>query len=341
MKVLLAMISPEDANGGMEKHFRELANGLADQGHEIICVSSAKHLSGLNASITGHPINPKRSRHSPSLYYTIIKLLSRHSFDIAHAQGSKAAAILQRISPLFRRTKFIATIHNFKSRYPNPRAFCQTIAVSNALAADIGGTHVTVVYNGVRLPATTAPSSASALDMEWLEQLPTPVWLSVGRLVSAKGFDQLIEAFRHVKGSLIIAGSGPEAAHLSQQITVEGLGDRVKLIGHSDQVLALMAHANAVVISSRREGFSYVFAEALLAGKAVIATDVPIANEFLPKSSIVPKGSLPEEFAEFLSRDLGELHREQHPARQKAEAELLLDAMVKNTENIYRNCLMA
>ena len=49
-----------------------------------------------------------------------------------------------------------------------------------------------------------------------------------------------------------------------------------------------MQTCDGVIISSRREGFSYVLCEALLNHINVISTDVPVANEVLPKELIVP-----------------------------------------------------
>jgi glycosyltransferase involved in cell wall biosynthesis len=49
-----------------------------------------------------------------------------------------------------------------------------------------------------------------------------------------------------------------------------------------------MRGADGVVISSRREGFSYVLNEALLCEKKILSTDVPVANEILSKELIVP-----------------------------------------------------
>jgi glycosyltransferase involved in cell wall biosynthesis len=333
MKILLAMASPADANGGMEKHFRELANGLASRGHQITCAAAKEHMAGLDESISQHPINTRASRYSPALHYDLLKLLNRQHFDIAHAQGSKAADVIKKMKLLFRRSKFIATIHNFKSKYPNSKVFCRLIVVSRALAADIGHKNITVIYNG--LP----PSTCLGPENELPKSLIRPVWLSAGRLVYAKGFDSLITAFQHTRGSLIIAGSGPELKNLQEQIDNCGLDHRVKLIGHCHNIEPLMKAVDAIVISSRREGFSYVFAEALITGKPIISTDVPIANEFLPKTCIIPKNSSPEKFASFLNRDLEQILSEEESARLRSKTELLFDAMIERTLGVYHDCL--
>ncbi|AMQ89898.1 glycosyltransferase [Marinobacter sp. LQ44] len=333
MKVLLFMVSPGTAKGGMEKHYSELANGLASSGIQVFCMAAPEHLQALDANITRLPINSRLSRHSVATYFRVARILREYRFDVVHAQGSKAAHIVQRISPLFKKTVFIATIHNFKKRYPNPLRFCRMIAVSNALARDIGHSNVTVVYNGLDTQAHASPAGAiSSGDVK-------PVWLSVGRLVAAKGFDRLIEAFQHVKGTLLIAGSGPNFKNLDEQIHRLNLSGRVKLLGHVTNIPELMSAVDAVVISSRREGFSYVFAEALQSDKPVVATDVPIANEFLPGDFVIPTNASSEEFADHLNINLASAYNAQASARTRAQAELSVDAMTKNTVRVYRDCL--
>ena len=332
MNILLLMVSKGKGTGGMEKHCQELANGLSARRHCVTCATSIYHQSQLSEGVKRVTLNTDKSRFSPSLLIAVMKIIKEGHFDVVHAQGSKAAAILQLLAPLLRRVTVIATIHSFKSTYPKTRAFCKIIAVSKKLAADIGYANVIVVYNGI------ASTPASELSESLPANLEHPVWLAVGRLVPAKAFDFLINAFQHVKGTLLIAGSGPEQKNLEQQIRATSQQNKVVLLGHRDDVPALMAFANGVVISSRREGFSYVFAEALLAGKPVIATNVPIANEFLD-SRFIHSEFNSEIFANMLMTNTDELKRDQSDVRKKAERSLSLNNMIENTISVYSECL--
>lgn len=49
-----------------------------------------------------------------------------------------------------------------------------------------------------------------------------------------------------------------------------------------------MSRCNLLMIFSRREGGSYVFAEAMMAGAPLAATDMPVAKELLPPELIAP-----------------------------------------------------
>lgn len=318
----------------MEKHCQELANGLSEREHHVTYASSTHHQSKLNGRVEKVSLNADKSRLSPSLLVTILRIIKERQFDVVHAQGSKAASMLQLLAPFIREAKLIATIHGFKSGYPKEKAFCRIIAVSKKLATDIGYRNTEVVYNGVAPPQASERSAPVQVQV----QLEHPVWLAAGRLVPVKGFDFLVDAFRHVKGTLLIAGSGPEHKRLEQQIEDTSQQGKVKLLGHREDIPALMDLSDGVVISSRREGFSYVFAEALLAGKPVIATDVPIANEFLD-SRFIHHDFNPKIFAHMLTTDTDELLKAQSDTRKRANGSLSLESMIENTITVYSECL--
>ena len=329
MKVLLLMLSDGPGIGGMEKHARELATGLADRGLSVTLAARREHLCELPSSVRATTINPAGSRYSPALLLRIFRLIHSEGFDLIHAQGTKAAFVLQHLRPLIKSCRLIATIHGFKSRYPKAKAFDRLIAVSKTLAASINQSGVSVVYNGVKIPSTRAQNLLKA---------DSPTWLAAGRLVPVKGFAQLIKAFRNCSDSLWIAGDGPERESLQQLIDTTGQKHRIHLLGHRNDLAELMIASQGVIISSIREGFSYVCAEALLLGKPVISTNVPIANELLRPEHIIESPTL-EGLADRLKTPIKELLDAQSEARATAARELTLEAMVDNTITIYRQVL--
>ncbi|GGC83298.1 glycosyltransferase [Marinobacter halophilus] len=329
MKILMLMLSDNLGVGGLEKHTRELTKAMIALDHQVEVAAAPQHLEDLKG-VTFYPVNTRRSRNSPALLLAILRIIRAGNYDVLHAQGTKAAFVLQRLAPFTKRQVRVATIHGFKSRYPKADAFHQLIAVSQALANDIAQPGVTVIYNGVSV-TPQAPARLPAGTRR-------PVWLAVGRLAPVKGFDFLINAFQYCPGTLLIAGDGPEQQRLEELINSTGQSDAVKLLGFRTDVPALMAAVDGVVISSEREGFSYVCAEALLLGKPVISTDVPIANEFLPENHIIPAGAPPEVFARHLNINLENAFAAQATARKRAQTELTIDAMTKTTIQIYREC---
>ncbi len=108
---------------------------------------------------------------------------------------------------------------------------------------------------------------------------PAPYILAMGRLVHKKGFDLLIRAFAQIVAEfprvhLLIAGDGEERVALERLIDELKMRERIVLLGFADRTtsLALFWGCEFFVLSSRLEPFGIVVAEAMAAGKAVLAT---------------------------------------------------------------------
>lgn len=269
--------------GGLEKHVHELAWQLAEAGHEVFVMGDPDFLATLPPRVGRMPIRCDRSRRNPLLMLELLFKLRRCQCDIIHAQANKAAALvgsLKRLLP----APTVGTLHGIKR---NNRSFSRldhVITVSRQLAKPFRGARCTVVYNGIAAP------EFGKIDLKAEFGLPAnhPVLCTAGHLVQAKGFDILLEAVDGLPLSLLIAGEGSERSRLERRIERLMPETQCRLLGYRTDVPTLMASADAVVISSRREGFSYVFSEALLLGARILATDVPVANEVLPAELIVP-----------------------------------------------------
>ncbi len=104
-----------------------------------------------------------------------------------------------------------------------------------------------------------------------------PVVLAVGRLAQQKGLDVLIEAagrweHRDPRPRTVIVGDGPLAAALRAQAS-RAHAD-VLLLGERDDVPALLAIADVVVVPSRWEARALILQEAMRSGKPIVATGV-------------------------------------------------------------------
>lgn len=102
-------------------------------------------------------------------------------------------------------------------------------------------------------------------------------FVAVGRLDRQKGFDMLIRAFAAMPGRsrarLTIFGQGPERAALTRQIDDAGLQDRIALPGLANGPAEWLSDGDALVMSSRFEGFPNVLAEAACSGLPIISFD--------------------------------------------------------------------
>lgn len=281
MKIAQLLLS--HGNGGLEKHVRELSVELFHAGHEIAVIADKQFLTTLPAGISRYPVTTTLSRFNPILSLSVFRALRQFQAQLVHAQANKAAVVLSRLQ-CFLPTATVGTLHNIKRSTQAFQRLNHVITVSRQLAAPFAARNHTVIYNGI------TAAEWPPLDLHQQFELPhdRPVLLAAGRLVSAKGFDMLLEAVDGLPLSLLLVGGGPERAHLSRRIEQLAGTTQVRLLGHRTDVGALMAAADGVLISSRREGFSYVFSEALMLGCPVLSTNVPVANEVLPVELLTP-----------------------------------------------------
>ncbi|KUO20259.1 glycosyltransferase [Streptomyces dysideae] len=125
----------------------------------------------------------------------------------------------------------------------------------------------------------------------------SPQLLTVGRLVSSKGYDLLLTALAELVPTLPgirlrIVGDGPLRTQLTNQAARLGLSRHVEFLGARgvDEVRSELSRADLFVISSRDEGLPRTLLEATAAGVPVVATRVggiPAAAADWPSVSLV------------------------------------------------------
>src|SRR6185437_13328350 len=99
-----------------------------------------------------------------------------------------------------------------------------------------------------------------------------PLALALGRLHPNKGFDVLLDAVAKVpRLHLWLAGEGALRAALERQAKMLGIDSRVRFLGWRQDVGALLAAADMLVCSSRREPLGNTIIEAWAAHKPVVA----------------------------------------------------------------------
>lgn len=198
-----------------------------------------------------------------------------------------------------------------------------------------------VVPNGVELPSprqlpSSSPSSA-------------PVILRVGRWHPVKGYDVLFRALAELKSrgmefSLLLVGADvdPSNQELAREVEEAGLIDRVELLGYREDLSEVYGRSTVVISSSRAEGFPNVVAEAMAAGRPVVATDVGDTRTVVGEGGRVVPPDDPEAMADAISELLrdSELRDELgRLGRRRIADKFSLPAMVRNHEEIWRALL--
>ena len=105
--------------------------------------------------------------------------------------------------------------------------------------------------------------------------------LAVGALVPVKGIDTLVDALAKLPTDLpvdlTLVGDGPERGRIQAQVADLGLGGRVRLVGAlaPSEIPRVMGEHHIFVLPSRAEGRPNALIEAMAAGRAVVAADIP------------------------------------------------------------------
>ncbi len=138
------------------------------------------------------------------------------------------------------------------------------------------GQHGHLVPNGVDLE-TFRPQERSASRRALGETQDGRLVVCCGHLIPRK--DPLLSLATFVSGAaqtdrLVFLGRGALETELRERVAAEGLGERVRVIGEvqPSELASWYGAADALLLTSRREGRPNVVLEALASGRPVLAT---------------------------------------------------------------------
>ncbi len=263
--------------------------------------------------------------------------------EVVHAHGIKAA-LLTLLLPLPGNTPVVVTLHNLWSggkltallRRLLPRAkvvICVSEAIRDSFAArGITLSGARIIPNGVAIPAEMRRDRRSPITVAY-----------VGRLTREKGIDVLLEAWASVRGEglrLLVAGDGPLRSDVAERLGRLGEGPP---LGHVEEVRAVYAQADIVVIPSRSEGQSLTALEAMGLGLPVIVSAVGGLRQVVVHEEtglLTPPESV-EALASAIRRlsDDAELRARMGAAGlERVERHFSLERMLEQTAEVYRHC---
>jgi glycosyltransferase involved in cell wall biosynthesis len=146
-----------------------------------------------------------------------------------------------------------------------------------------------------------------------------PVFLFVGALGHDrnKGFDTLLGSLACASGSWwLLAAGGGRLRSWRRQADRLGLGERVRLVGHTERMATLMAAADVLVSPTRYDAYGLAVHEALCCGlPALVSRAAGIAERYPPELSHLLLDD-PEDGDE-LARRLARCARELAEARRR------------------------
>jgi L-malate glycosyltransferase len=353
---ILQICSAREIGGG-ERHLADLANALAERGHDVFAaLSPASPLRSLLSSLP--PANvvelPMRNSLNLATAMKLSQLARARDIEIVHAHiardyplaalatgRSKARLVLTRhvLFPLNR-------IHRLTLRRTS-----RVIAVSQAVAESLYSQSifdrqkVVKIHNGIDL-AKFAQVEARRASQQKLRVG------TVGHIAPIKGLDDFVRAAalviqNHPDLEFIIAGedksaSGENRLALESLMSELGLNENVKLIGWVDDMPEFLSTLDVFVSSARSEPFGLAIVEAMAAGVPVVATASEGAREIIDdrqSGRLVPIGdvaSLAKTIDELMN-DESQRQRLAQNAKAVAREKFSLERMIEKTEKVYES----
>ena len=145
------------------------------------------------------------------------------------------------------------------------------------------------IPNGIILESfDNPPSQSEAKKLLGVEPAGLIIG-AVGRLTPQKGFDRLVAAMPeilrvHPDATLLLLGTGADEQALRAQTNSLDLGERVRLIGHREDIPRCLPAFDVFVIPSVYESQGIVLLEGMAAGIPIVASDLDCFREILGDS---------------------------------------------------------
>jgi rhamnosyl/mannosyltransferase len=148
-------------------------------------------------------------------------------------------------------------------------------------------TPMRVIPNG--LEESTYPAVRPERLAHWRERVGEGFVLFIGVLRYYKGLHTLVQACEGLDGQVVIAGDGPEAANLHQQVATHRVPN-IRLLGSvsDEDKVCLLQLARAFVLPShlRSEAFGMSLLEAAMFGKPLVSCEIGTGMSYINEHGV-------------------------------------------------------
>ena len=149
------------------------------------------------------------------------------------------------------------------------------------ISAGLAPSGVSVIPNGVDLSRFANPAETDL-------PLPTDkhIIVQVANVVPDKDFQTLIEAAARLAKTrgdfhLVLVGEGTSGPEIARTIEQAGVGEAITLAGRREDVPAILASADVLVLSTKMESFGIAVLEGMAAELPVVVSDVGAFEDLL------------------------------------------------------------
>lgn len=295
-------IVPSLVTGGVERGTLEIAEAQLAAGMRAFVASAGGPLvTALEALGARHVTLPLATKSPLGIWQNAAALagfVRAEGIGLLHAR-SRAPAWSALLAARRTGARFVTTYHGtYNEGFPGKRFYNsvmargdRVIAISHFIADlvrerhGVGEDRLRIIPRGVDErhfdPARVDPARIAALRAAWDLPEGRPVVMLPARVTRWKGQGVLVEAMARLPGeaiALLVGDARAKAAfrdELLARVAALGLQDRVRLVGHAEDMPAALLIADVVVhASTDAEAFGRTVIEAQAMGRCVVASDL-------------------------------------------------------------------
>ncbi|MGE5511937.1 MAG: glycosyltransferase family 4 protein [Bacteroidota bacterium] len=382
---IILQIIPRLDTGGAELSTLEIVEAIVRGGGVALVATEGGRLAPMvserGGEVIAFPAAAKNPLRILANARALEALIRERGVALLHAR-SRAPAWSALIAARRARVAFVTTYHGayaeqgpLKRLYNSVMARGDVVIANSQFTADLIHTRyrtsrerIRVIHRGVDAsefdPAAISDARIVALRERWGITPRTRVILQAARLTSWKGQGVLVDAGALLQSrglmhgvAMVLAGDaqgrvGYEST-LRERISMLGLGDCVRLVGHVDDMPAAYRIAHVTVVASiEPEAFGRVATEAQAMGSPVIATNIGAPPETVLAEPAVSRdkitgwlvaagssGALADRLADALALSGPERAVIGERARAHVRQRFTLEAMKRQTLEVYDRLL--
>ena len=352
------------AVGGAENQVQDLALRLSERGWRVTIVSmmapsiSTQSLS--DAGVEVEHLGMPRGSWNPWAIIRLRSVIRRRHPSIVHSHMIHANLLARVVRPISPTPVLVCTSHSIgqegrgkeailrlTDRLADSTTHVSRLGMRGYEASGVVASHrSTWIPNGIDVqrfdggkPSRTAVRQGLRVPEEDF------LWLAVGVFRPMKSFDRLVRAFEGMPAGvrLALAGDGPQREAIVRTIDEFDLHQTVTLLGPREDVPALMAAADAFVLSSSTgEALPLVLLEAAASRLPIVTTDVGGCREVVMdgiNGFIVPRldsRALQQGMLQMMDLTEDERHAMGEQGREHVTEHFDIEQIVTRWETLYR-----
>ena len=302
LSVTVLQVLPALETGGVERGTVEMVQAIVRAGGNALVASAGGRLVAAVERAGGTHITLQLASKNPARIWKnaarLAFLIRAAEVDIVHAR-SRAPAWSAWLACRKTGARFVTTWHGvYSENAPGKRRYNavmargeRIIAISQFVAAKLKSRHqvdpgrLRVIPRGVDTtlfdPSVIPPERIARLAAQWRLPPGAPVVMLPARLTRWKGQTVMLEALARLERKdvcLVLVGAEQGRARFRRELLAWaealGVGDRLRLVGHCDDMAAALLLADVVANPSiKPEPFGRTVIEAQAMGRPVVVSD--------------------------------------------------------------------